>query len=168
MSRNWPAKGKLNEPAKTGLDGHTMVRPATASFTKKPSSRTNLSSCKISVATTDWPAGDFSDLLCAMTTTRFSPIAHPAGFGPRVAFANGLVKLSGRLVAGRRRKLWELPLLFLGVSALYTGGIFLNDAFDADFDRQRRAERPIPFGARFRCPPSGAGGWRGSAWARCV
>ena len=41
----------------------------------------------------------------------------------------------------------KLPLLFLGVSALYTGGMFLNDAFDADFDRQRRAERPIPSGA---------------------
>ncbi|MGO8836521.1 MAG: UbiA family prenyltransferase [Limisphaerales bacterium] len=41
----------------------------------------------------------------------------------------------------------RLPLLFLGVSALYTGGMFLNDAFDADFDRQRRAERPIPSGA---------------------
>jgi hypothetical protein len=41
----------------------------------------------------------------------------------------------------------KLPLLFLGVSALYTGGMFLNDAFDADFDRQRRAERPVPSGA---------------------
>ena len=41
----------------------------------------------------------------------------------------------------------KLPLLFLGVSALYTGGAFLNDAFDVDFDRQRRAERPIPSGA---------------------
>jgi 4-hydroxybenzoate polyprenyltransferase len=41
----------------------------------------------------------------------------------------------------------KLPLLFLGVSALYTGGMFLNDAFDADFDRQRRPERPIPSGA---------------------
>ena len=39
-----------------------------------------------------------------------------------------------------------LPLLF-GVSALYTGGLFLNDAFDAEFDRQRRASRPIPSGA---------------------
>jgi hypothetical protein len=38
----------------------------------------------------------------------------------------------------------KLPLLFLGVSSLYLGGMFLNDAFDADFDRQRRAERPIP------------------------
>ncbi|HEY4951797.1 MAG TPA: UbiA family prenyltransferase, partial [Verrucomicrobiae bacterium] len=43
--------------------------------------------------------------------------------------------------------LGKLPLLFLGVSALYTGGMFLNDAFDAEFDRQRRASRPIPSGA---------------------
>ncbi|MEI9961241.1 MAG: UbiA family prenyltransferase [Limisphaerales bacterium] len=42
---------------------------------------------------------------------------------------------------------WKLPFLFIGVSALYTGGMFLNDAFDADFDRQRRASRPIPSGA---------------------
>jgi 4-hydroxybenzoate polyprenyltransferase len=42
---------------------------------------------------------------------------------------------------------WKLPLLLLGISALYTGGMFLNDAFDADFDRQRRASRPIPSGA---------------------
>jgi 4-hydroxybenzoate polyprenyltransferase len=41
---------------------------------------------------------------------------------------------------------WKLPLLFFGVSALYTGGMFLNDAFDADFDQQRRASRPIPSG----------------------
>jgi 4-hydroxybenzoate polyprenyltransferase len=41
----------------------------------------------------------------------------------------------------------KLPLLFFGVSALYTGGMFLNDAFDAEFDRQRRPSRPIPSGA---------------------
>lgn len=41
----------------------------------------------------------------------------------------------------------KLPLLFLGVSALYTSGMFLNDAFDADFDRHRRPERPVPSGA---------------------
>lgn len=29
---------------------------------------------------------------------------------------------------------------------LYTGGMFLNDAFDAEFDRQHRPERPIPSG----------------------
>ena len=42
--------------------------------------------------------------------------------------------------------LWKLPFLLLGVSLLYTGGAFLNDAFDADADRQRRPERPIPSG----------------------
>ena len=41
---------------------------------------------------------------------------------------------------------WRLPFLLLGVSLFYTGGMFLNDAFDAEFDRQRRAERPIPSG----------------------
>ncbi len=42
--------------------------------------------------------------------------------------------------------LWKLPFLLLGVSLLYTGGMFLNDAFDEEFDRQRRPERPIPSG----------------------
>jgi 4-hydroxybenzoate polyprenyltransferase len=41
----------------------------------------------------------------------------------------------------------NLPWLFFGVSALYLGGMFLNDAFDADYDRQQRPERPIPSGA---------------------
>ena len=41
----------------------------------------------------------------------------------------------------------NLPWLFLGVSALYLGGMFLNDAFGANFDRQHRPERPIPSGA---------------------
>ena len=54
----------------------------------------------------------------------------------------------------------KLPLLLFGVSALFTGGAFLNDAFDADFDRQRRASRPIPSGAI-----SAAAVWRWSfAW----
>src|SRR5208282_6629970 len=41
----------------------------------------------------------------------------------------------------------NLPWLFFGVSALYVGGMYLNDAFDVDFDRQHRPERPIPSGA---------------------
>jgi len=41
---------------------------------------------------------------------------------------------------------WKLPFILLGVSALYTGGMFLNDACDEEFDRQRRPERPIPSG----------------------
>ncbi|HXT11111.1 MAG TPA: UbiA family prenyltransferase [Candidatus Angelobacter sp.] len=41
----------------------------------------------------------------------------------------------------------KLPFLFLGVTLLYIGGMYLNDAFDVNFDRQRRKERPIPTGA---------------------
>lgn len=36
--------------------------------------------------------------------------------------------------------------LCLGATLLYVGGMFLNDAFDAEFDRQFRKERPIPSG----------------------
>jgi 4-hydroxybenzoate polyprenyltransferase len=34
--------------------------------------------------------------------------------------------------------------LFIGATLLYMGGAFLNDAFDADYDRQHRRSRPIP------------------------
>ena len=40
----------------------------------------------------------------------------------------------------------KLPLLLLGVSTMYLGGCFLNDAFDAGIDRRRRPERPLPAG----------------------
>jgi heme O synthase-like polyprenyltransferase len=39
--------------------------------------------------------------------------------------------------------LGKLPLLLFGASALFTGGMFLNDAFDAAFNRQRHSSRPI-------------------------
>jgi len=38
-------------------------------------------------------------------------------------------------------------MLCLGTSLMYVGGMYLNDAFDVDFDRQHRRERPIPSGA---------------------
>lgn len=41
---------------------------------------------------------------------------------------------------------WKLPFLLLGVSVLQTGGMFLNDAFDQDYDRRQRPDRPIPAG----------------------
>jgi hypothetical protein len=41
----------------------------------------------------------------------------------------------------------KLPLLLAGATFLYTGGMYLNDAFDVNFDRQHRKERPIPKGA---------------------
>lgn len=37
-------------------------------------------------------------------------------------------------------------VLCIGATSLYIGGMFLNDAFDAKFDRQFRQERPIPSG----------------------
>jgi 4-hydroxybenzoate polyprenyltransferase len=42
---------------------------------------------------------------------------------------------------------FELALLCVWVTLLYIGGMFLNDAFDANFDREHRRLRPIPSGA---------------------
>src|SRR6185369_10941295 len=39
---------------------------------------------------------------------------------------------------------WMLVVICLGGTCLYVGGMFLNDAFDVEFDRQYRRERPIP------------------------
>src|SRR6202142_3928586 len=92
-----------------------------------------------------------------MDTEQLKPL-HPSGVQPRplrallaLSRVSNLPTVWSNCLAG-----WwlagggnfaKLPLLFLGVSALYTGGAFLNDAFDVDSDRQRRAERPIPSGA---------------------
>jgi len=46
-------------------------------------------------------------------------------------------------------------LLLLAASLCYTGGMFLNDAFDTDYDAQHRPERPIP---------SGVVSWQEVAW----
>src|SRR5689334_19876795 len=40
----------------------------------------------------------------------------------------------------------NLALLSLGATLLYIGGMFLNDAFDVEFDRKYRSERPIVSG----------------------
>lgn len=40
----------------------------------------------------------------------------------------------------------EVLCLALALSLLYVGGMYLNDAFDRDFDREHRPERPIPSG----------------------
>jgi len=52
--------------------------------------------------------------------------------------------------------LGKLPLLLFGASALFTGSMFLNDAFDAAFDRQRHSSRPIPAGV---IPPAAVWRW---------
>lgn len=38
----------------------------------------------------------------------------------------------------------QVLLLAIGCSLLYTGGMYLNDAFDRKFDARERPERPIP------------------------
>jgi 4-hydroxybenzoate polyprenyltransferase len=54
--------------------------------------------------------------------------------------------LAGWLLGGGER--WvEWIWLCVGGSALYVGGMFLNDAVDARFDARFRPERPIPAGA---------------------
>ena len=40
----------------------------------------------------------------------------------------------------------RFAVLCLGATLLYTGGVFLNDAFDKEFDVKYRPERPIPSG----------------------
>src|SRR5256885_13051667 len=41
---------------------------------------------------------------------------------------------------------WMFLVVCLGPACLFLGGMFLNDAFDVEFDRQYRMERPIPSG----------------------
>jgi len=54
--------------------------------------------------------------------------------------------LCGWLLSGRS-SMDKFFLLCLGATFLYLGGMYLNDAFDAQFDQQHRSERPIPSGA---------------------
>lgn len=54
--------------------------------------------------------------------------------------------LVGALLAGAPLADARLPLLMAALSAFYVGGMFLNDAFDREFDARHRPERPIPSG----------------------
>jgi hypothetical protein len=54
--------------------------------------------------------------------------------------------LAGWLLGGGG-PVMKLLLVCFGTSCLYVGGMYLNDAFDANFDREYRKERPIPSGA---------------------
>lgn len=49
-------------------------------------------------------------------------------------------------VLGGGGELRRLFWLGAGATFLYVGGMYLNDAFDAQFDQQHRPERPIPSG----------------------
>lgn len=50
-------------------------------------------------------------------------------------------------ILGGEGPLSGLFLLLMGATCLYVGGMYLNDAFDVEFDRHHRPERPIPSGA---------------------
>lgn len=54
--------------------------------------------------------------------------------------------LVGGLLAGASLADARLLALMLALSLFYVGGMFLNDAFDREFDAQHRPERPIPSG----------------------
>ena len=51
------------------------------------------------------------------------------------------------LVRGTNMDAMVFGLLITGATLIYLGGMFLNDACDATWDREHRAERPIPAGA---------------------
>jgi UbiA prenyltransferase family protein len=54
--------------------------------------------------------------------------------------------LAGAVLAGAGGYGAQFALMLLAFSLFYTGGMFLNDAFDAPFDALMRPERPIPSG----------------------
>ena len=54
--------------------------------------------------------------------------------------------LAGAVLAGAGGFGPEFALVLVAFSLFYTGGMFLNDAFDAPFDARQRPERPIPSG----------------------
>jgi hypothetical protein len=54
--------------------------------------------------------------------------------------------LAGALLAGAGALGPRFALMLVAFSLFYTGGMFLNDAFDARYDAAERPERPIPSG----------------------
>lgn len=54
--------------------------------------------------------------------------------------------LAGAVLAGASGYGAKFAVMLLAFSLFYTGGMFLNDAFDAGFDAVQRPERPIPSG----------------------
>jgi 4-hydroxybenzoate polyprenyltransferase len=54
--------------------------------------------------------------------------------------------LAGAVLAGAGAFGPEFAIMLVAFSLFYTGGMFLNDAFDAEIDAAERPERPIPSG----------------------
>jgi hypothetical protein len=76
-------------------------------------------------------------------------------FDPRILLELGRVSnlptvwsnlLAGMILAGGWLAPGPLVALIAAGSAMYVGGMFLNDAFDADIDARERRDRPIPSG----------------------
>jgi 4-hydroxybenzoate polyprenyltransferase len=55
--------------------------------------------------------------------------------------------VGGAVIAGGARRPGELALIALAMSALYVGGMYLNDFFDRAIDARERPTRPIVSGA---------------------
>jgi 4-hydroxybenzoate polyprenyltransferase len=54
--------------------------------------------------------------------------------------------LAGVMLAGGSLKSTQLSFLLIAFTLFYTGGMFLNDAFDRDIDARERPDRPVPSG----------------------
>ncbi len=54
--------------------------------------------------------------------------------------------LAGIVLTGHSAHDFRTVAIILSMSLFYTGGMFLNDAFDAEIDARERSERPIPSG----------------------
>ena len=65
--------------------------------------------------------------------------------------------LAAIVLAGGEATAWSTLALLLATSLAYVGGMYLNDAFDADIDARERPERPIPSGAVSHGTVFGAG-----------
>ena len=65
--------------------------------------------------------------------------------------------ISGVILAGGSLQSDQLPTLLLSFTLFYTGGMFLNDAFDREADARTRPDRPIPSGLITTAEVFGAG-----------
>jgi hypothetical protein len=65
--------------------------------------------------------------------------------------------LAGVVLAGGATGDARVPWLMLALSLCYVAGMFLNDAFDREFDARHRPERPIPSGEVTAATVFGAG-----------
>jgi len=94
-----------------------------------------------------WPNDDFFDLLHAMNRNVFRQLRALLALGRVPNLPTVWSNCLAGWWLGGGGNFEKLPLLFLGVSSFYVGGMFLNDAFDANFDRQHHPQRSIPSGA---------------------